>query len=502
MINSKNNNKGKFINSNITILYFKYETFNSDILGENLSSYLKSGVKYSFLIKVKKVDDDFGMAGNQVKFEFYCFNYNEQIKKLYIKLNQNLNIFRRKYVGIEIIHIQLLFITVRSFPELELKNINRVKLNKDELNIGKTKRDFNSLVLPLTLDENYYGIKLKYNIDDKGKVESVFFNNINFIDYIKDNSEILNKYNNDFYVVNFYLYLNKLNEKYVIVSMSNAKERFSVKEVFDLSGILVLVAYDSVINGNEFNRSIGPTTLLIKGSNVNQITVKYLLPYIKNKYSSDRAATNDNIGTFDIETYKHTRNEDSYIYALGYKINKGVEKKFYLSENESNANLVLNCINSMLINDYHGCKFYVHNLGGFDAVFVYKVLDEYNLHHNNYYVLDPIFRDNRIIKLDVKVRKNLSDRKQPKVTVRKQPGFIKITLIDSYSLLPEKLKVLADDFECDVKKGIFPYEFVNELTLNYVGNTPDKDYFEKVDEETKRKEKISDKEYNIIKKLD
>lgn len=122
-----NNKEAKFINTNINIIYFEFEGFHLDILAESLNKYVKPGNRYSFLLKVKNVNGDYGMAGNQVKFEFSSFDYNEEIIKLYKQLKTNLNIFRKKYLGVDILHIQLMFITVNSFPELEIKNINKVK---------------------------------------------------------------------------------------------------------------------------------------------------------------------------------------------------------------------------------------------------------------------------------------------------------------------------------------------------------------------------------------
>lgn len=176
------------------------------------------------------------------------------------------------------------------------------------------------------MNDYYYGIKLEQIKDHNGKVESVIINNINFIDYIKDQSEILNKDNNYFYQVNFYLYINKLGVKYVIISMFNEKQGFTVKEVYDIGGTLILVAYDSVINDKEFNRKIGGTTLIIKDNKINKLKIKHVLPYISDNFYSLESVTNNNIGIFDIETYKHTRDENSYVYALGYKIYKEEEK--------------------------------------------------------------------------------------------------------------------------------------------------------------------------------
>ena len=110
--------------------------------------------------------------------------------------------------------------------------------------------------------------------------------------------------------------------------MYDSKEDLSIKEVFDVEGNYQLLVKDKSINKEKFERKVGPTTLVIKGKEVSQIRVKKILPYIKNKYMNrpSEPVTNSNIGTFDIETYRHTRDGNSYVYALGYKIYNGEEK--------------------------------------------------------------------------------------------------------------------------------------------------------------------------------
>ena len=77
----------------------------------------------------------------------------------------------------------------------------------------------------------------------------------------------------------------------------------------------------------------------------------------------------------------------------------------------------------MLIPKYNNFIFYIHNLGKFDVIFLYKVLKEFNLKKKQeYYKLNSIFRDDVMIKLTIKV----------KVSSRK---FIKITLVDSLNIL-------------------------------------------------------------------
>jgi hypothetical protein len=67
---------------------------------------------------------------------------------------------------------------------------------------------------------------------------------------------------------------------------------------------------------------------------------------------------------------------------------------------------------------------------------------------------------------------------------------IKITFIDSYNLLQRSIKKLCIDFDCEVIKGTFAYDFFNSNTLYYIGNTPSLDYYPKND--------ISKEDYNLI----
>lgn len=55
------------------------------------------------------------MAGKQVKFELGLSDFNVKVNLLYKIFIENLKLFRIKYLGVDILHIQLMFITVRSF---------------------------------------------------------------------------------------------------------------------------------------------------------------------------------------------------------------------------------------------------------------------------------------------------------------------------------------------------------------------------------------------------
>jgi hypothetical protein len=89
---------------------------------------------------------------------------------------------------------------------------------------------------------------------------------------------------------------------------------------------------------------------------------------------------------------------------------------YYLTDHfpntaEGSAKLVLKCIFDMLVPKYHNFIFYVHNLGRFDVVFLYKFLLDYNSKlvsegGSAKYILEPLYRDNQILRLILKLQKN------------------------------------------------------------------------------------------------
>jgi hypothetical protein len=145
-------------------------------------------------------------------------------------------------------------------------------------------------------------------------------------------------------------------------------------------------------------------------------------------------------GVLDIETYNDNL---AKVYAIGYTTieDKPNIKTFYLTDFSLDSNkLVLECINSMLIPNYHNYIFYVHNLGKFDVVFIHKALEEYNLYRKeilneteDYYKLSSLFRDDKILRLSVSI----------KLSVKK---YIKISFVDSINLLNSSLESLCKDF--------------------------------------------------------
>lgn len=227
-----------------------------------------------------------------------------------------------------------------------------------------------------------------------------------------------------------------------------------------------------------FTRTMGNVTLTFENHKLKYYNVENKLQVIKsNKIKfTDR---NINFGTFDLETFK---DEDglSKVYAIGFYTNiDEAPHLYYLTDfsNLDSQNFILNCLDYMLIPKYNKYIFYVHNLGGYDIVFLYNTLLNANLKKGyDYYNLSSTMRDNTFIRLDIKVKLNNKT--------------IKISLVDSLNLLNFSLDKLTQDLNQEVKKGKFPHSFVSINTLNYIGNKPDIIYYDGISEDN----------YNLIPK--
>jgi hypothetical protein len=58
----------------------------------------------------------------------------------------------------------------------------------------------------------------------------------------------------------------------------------------------------------------------------------------------------------------------------------------------------------------------------------------------------------------------------------------KIILLDSLQLISGSLNSILKSFNCDIKKGYFPYNFVNKENLNYIGDKPAKEFYNDISE--------------------
>ena len=115
----------------------------------------------------------------------------------------------------------------------------------------------------------------------------------------------------------------------------------------------------------------------------------------------------------------------------------------------------------MLRSKYSNVKFYCHNLGGYDIVFILSTLYTYNDRNpQDKYDITSLIRHDKILKVKISKARN------------------SFTILDSYAMLPDKLINLGDNFGVPTIKSQFPYNFSTEDHLFYEGDLPSFDYYE------------------------
>ncbi len=276
----------------------------------------------------------------------------------------------------------------------------------------------------------------------------------------------------------FYL-RNVLNPYYVLVIL--VKDSTTFKWAFSLQGNLITHVQDIALDNNSFKRLENKSTMHV----VNKVVISYGRDITfdgidkgdrKSLYLSKNISSfipNQNIGVIDLETYVNEQGI-AKVYSCGFKTSLNDKPICYYIDKETldSDKLILMLIDELLREKYSNIKFFIHNLGNFDGVFLLKTLCDFNdANKSNPYVLDAIFRDNTILKLVIK-RKGLIK------------GSNKLAIHDSLPLLSKDLRSLAQKFNVSTQKGYFPYNFVSENTLFYKGDIPSINYYENIDEAT------------------
>lgn len=384
-----------------------------------VKSRCKPNNTYSIIIKVRgKLGDGntsyFMPLERQVGFHYSDeSDVNERLKAIFYQLYTRIIYYEDLYELISIDILQFGYVVNVQPENLKIKNINKEYLDKDLVKVGLVKSTYNDKYLPITIDESYYGKPIKPEIDEsKGIVKSLSVDGIDFLEKIRIRSEQLKYQFEDFdYKTRFYLYTNRVGGKYII-SVNDTGEKGSVKNVYDLNGGRVInKVEDSIVDVGRFIRSFRNISFMFSNNGLLLKAMDVKLPLIKEKYSRGKNMTNENIGVFDIETFKDV-DDKTKVYALGFTtlgmVNKSEDEQvsmYYLDRDGSTPDeIVLKSINEM-IDKYSGYIFYAHNLGGYDAIFIMRILYRYNAEIGNvHYKLDYVFRDNRILKFVIKVK--------------------------------------------------------------------------------------------------
>jgi len=213
--------------------------------------------------------------------------------------------------------------------------------------------------------------------------------------------------------------------------------------------------------------------------NYNLINLEYPVKVRFIKEQKKSLLHNKRILAFDMETYFEMVGglKKSKAYSCGFY--DGKQKfKYYISDFQCAEDMIKKCFEDMMCGKYHNYNIYCHNFARFDINFIFIILAKI------YKISNLVSKENDKISFSI-TSKNKIGKVYPKLTFK-----------DSYCLLPSSLDDLGDAFEVEVRKGIFPYSFVNAKTIDYIGCVPDINLFNENIKETRNK--MSIKEYNKL----
>ena len=262
---------------------------------------------------------------------------------------------------------------------------------------------------------------------------------LNHLDYGKI-IKIINVQNGEIYVVQ-----NSLDQ---IVMISKFKNHNEVE--FFKSGISLIKFKDEFISENKFVRIIDNKKFYFENNKQVLFTKEIKTKFISNINKSKNLL--NNFITLDIETYI----QDNTLIPFLICIYDGKNRlAFGLWDYENVELMILDCLKSILTRKYNGYKIYIHNMAKFDVIFLLKYLIK--IAH-----VQPVIHNGRIISLTINYGKN---------------NEYQLEFKDSYLILLNSLSRLTKNFKVENLKTIFPYFFVNENNLDYIGNVPDFKFF-------------------------
>lgn len=466
-------------------IYIDYNEFdNYKIIFDRLSKVLRKNIRYSIITRISYINRDYGsytvwkMLGQQIYIKYECseslnnsiLNYHNTIREIILNSLDMYNFTESEVLGIQIIAYRLDYSDI--IKKISLGQ-DAFGLHKDIVNVSNTTRGLNKIV-PLKYTNNDLGVVLNKNIKD---------NNINYITLLDGSNvnfiERINKYTDKKIItldVNAEFYQKTVRHMDVIIIVQRINEEQNKIQVYNINGMKLYDIFDKKINKNIFSREVGNVKVLVDQSGIynKKIKIKFkpIYPH-KSRGLQSKMITHPDymIGTLDLETY-NVENNISKVYALGFYANNECHT-FYIDSDLNSDNLIMKCLDKMLVEKYHNYTFYVHNLGKFDAPFILYVLIKNSESNSNKYKYRLGFRDSDILYIDISTKVNNKT--------------YTIKLVDSLNILQSSLSVLCKTFNTDVSKSFFPYNFVNKNNLYYIGNKPDIKYYDNIDINTYKK---------------
>jgi len=289
----------------------------------------------------------------------------------------------------------------------------------------------------------------------QGRVENKKnISNLNFQNY-KNNKLVISFNPLDFgkvlnitKLVNETLYILQGEDNLIFKILTSEKQN-SI-EIFK-DGDRLIKFIDLKLSENRFVRIIDNSKKYYFQNNIQILFTKENKTKFISKLPKSKKLTNNFI-TLDIETYI----KDNVLIPYCISIYDGKRSySYFISDYENSDIMLITALNSILVRKYNGYNIYIHNMAKFDIVFLLKHLVKLGN-------VTPIIHNGRIISINLNYGKNLEYRLQFK---------------DSYLILLASLAKLTKGFKVDTLKSVFPFLFVNENNLDYIGEVPDIKYF-------------------------
>jgi len=452
----------------------------------DIDLFLTNFIKYvsynhfSVFIKIRHDGDLYKMAGAQFGFIYtnyeQLYDFQKSILKRIDSVLEDYNISDEfvNYIQIVLYTVNPVFIAEYKLDKSDIINkkisLNQVRLVDSIKEIPVT-INFKDVLNPIVC-EIRDGYITNIPVSIKGDV-------VNFLDLIKKQNKVLllRKSNKDELIHTFdkdwVFYLvdgirpHILAHKHINICTIK-KVRYSL-----FQGVLIDCITDHIGENDVVVRYYNNYIINIVNNKI--INMKYnmnLIP-IKRTINNNLSFTeNPNIGVIDFETIE-CRDGINRVYCLGFKTNLDTKPVTYYIEEHRNYEdydrLMLKFINELLRSKYKDVTFYCHNLSGFDVHFMLGVLLRYNDlcvldDKNSKYKISCVFRDKNIIKITVSKNINGTNRK--------------FTIQDSLAILVGSQRDLCKAFEVETQKTDFPYLFLHECNLGYLGNTPEISFYE------------------------
>lgn len=391
----------------------------------------------SVIANIKQVDGNRYTLGN--RFPVYLNDPDSQAAYIdYLNNKYAVLDARDRAVKAETIYYNYASVTEELYTNSKFRIANRIEATKVINNV-----DFRNEIpanLPANTDYSTWGSRFKW-LDSK---------TLKVMDLKIDQAQS---------IVSRYIVATYLEAKTINVEIFSSTINTKVQKFIDTT--------ISAVN-DEFIRKVGDRYFYFLNGKVRFIYEKLFISK-KDQISKGRTDKKSslNIITLDIETFVNSDRKMDLLCLSYYDGSK--TDSFYISDYNSVKELKNAALKKLFVKANSNKKIYIHNSSNFDLVFILKHIANYPGVN-----LEPIIRDGQFIDLKIKY----GSKKEFVINMR-----------DSFLLLPVSLRSLAKQFNVDVLKGNFPFEFVTKDKINYIGKVPNLKFFQD----------LSEKEYNSYK---